>query len=358
MNRDRAVHVVVPAEVDDPWRPSGGNTYARRLCEGLVTAGWSVRIQKVAGSWAWAGRKSRRTLATALGTALERVPDGSLVVVDGLLASASPEVLVPAGRRLRTIVLIHLPLGVQGNDADREREAAAVRTAAAVVATSSWTRRWLLGAYGLDPRLVQVAHPGVDPAAPATASADGRNILSVGAVTPEKGQDLLVGALTRTADLPWRCVCVGPLTRSPDFVAALHQDIRDTGLDDRLHLVGARTGEHLGAAYADADLLVLPSRAETYGMVVTEALARGVPVLASDVGGVSEALGRDADGLPPGLLVPTGDVASLARAVRDWLSDASLRGVLRASAAKRRRTLTGWDDTAQRVTCVLEEVAA
>lgn len=357
MNRDRAVHVVVPADLDDPRRPSGGNTYDRRLCEGLAAAGWSVRTWEVADSWAWAGRKSRRALAAALGAALERVPDTSVVLVDGLLASASPEALVPAGRRLRTVVLMHLPLGAQGDDADRDREASTVRASAAVVATSNWTRRWLVGAYGLDPGLVRVAHPGVDPAAAATVSPDGRNILSVGAVTPGKGHDLLVGALARNADLPWRCVCVGPLSRSPDFVAALHDDICDAGLDDRLHLVGPRTGEDLDAAYAAADILVLASRVETYGMVVTEALAHGVPVLACDVGGVSEALGRDAVGHTPGLLVPGGDGPALARAVRDWLCDAALRRRLRASATERRRMLTGWDDTAQRVARVLEEVA-
>lgn len=357
MKRDRAVHVVVPADLDDPRRPSGGNTYDRRLCEGLATAGWSVRTRAVASSWAWAGQKSRRTLAAALGVALERVPDGSVVVVDGLLASVSPEVLVPAGRRLRTVVLVHLPLGAQGDADDREREAATVRASAAVVATSHWTRRWLLGAYGLDPGLVHVAHPGVDPAATATVSPDGRNLLSVGAVTRDKGHDLLVGALARNADLLWRCVCVGPLTRSPDFVAALHGDICDAGLEGRLHLVGPRTGEDLDADYAAADLLVLPTRVETYGMVVTEALAHGVPVLACDVGGVSEALGHDAAGHPPGLLVPAGDVTALARAVRAWLGDAALRRRLRASAAERRGRLTGWDDTAQRFARVLEEVA-
>ena len=66
---------------------------------------------------------------------------------------------------------------------------------------------------------------------------------------------------------------------------------------------------------------MLPSRAETYGMVVTEALARGIPVLASDAGGLPETLGRDPDGRVPGLLVPPGDAAALAAALRGWLDD-------------------------------------
>jgi glycosyltransferase involved in cell wall biosynthesis len=354
VNRERAVHVVVPAGICDPLRPSGGNTYDRRLCEGLAALGWSVQTRELTGDWPWAGGESRAALAQALGG----VPDGAVVLVDGLVASACPEVIVPASRRLLTVVLMHMPVGVHPHATGREREAATVRASAAVVTTSEWTRRWLLGAYELDPRRVHVACPGVDTATTAPGSADGGKLLNVGAVTPVKGHDLLVEALARVADLSWRCVCVGPLTRSPDFVATVQQDIRDTGLDDRLRLVGPRTGDDLDAAYSASDVLVLASRIETYGMVVTEALARGLPVIACGVGGVSEALGLGADGSPPGVLVRAADVDALAEAVRHWLADAGQRRRLRASAAQRRAELTGWDDTTDRVARVLEAVAA
>ena len=354
MKHARAVHVVVPAGIGDPLRPSGGNTYDRRLCAGLASAGWSVQVREVRGDWPRVGNESRAELAGALSDA----PDGSVVLVDGLVASACPEAVVPASRRLRTVVLMHMPVGAQPDATDRGREAAAVRASAAVVTTSDWTRRWLLGAYGLDPRRVHVARPGVDPATTATGSEDGGNLLSVGAVTPGKGHDLLVASLARVADASWRCVCVGSLTRSPDFVATLRRDIRAAGLTDRLLLVGPRTGDDLSVAYSTADVLVLASRAETYGMVVTEALARGLPVIAYDVGGVSEALGLGADGSPPGVLVPAGDVDALAEALRRWLVDAGLRRRLRTAATERRAGLTGWAETAHRVARVLEGVAA
>ena len=354
MNGERAVLMVVPEGIGDPLRPSGGNTYDRRLSEALAAAGWSVQTREVTGDWPRAAGESR----AALSGALDDTPDGSVVLVDGLVASACPEALVPASRRLSTVVLMHMPVGVRSDGTDREREAATVRASAAVVTPSEWTRRWLLGAYGLDPARVHVAHPGVDAAATAGGSAAGGNLISVGAVTPGKGHDLLVRALAGLRDLPWRCVCVGPLTRSPDFVATLLGDIRAAGLDDRLRLVGPLTGRDLDDAYAAADLLVHASRAETYGMVVTEALARGLPVVAYDVGGVSEALGRGADGKPPGLLAPAGDVEALAEAVRAWLGDPALRRRLRAAAAERRTGLTGWPETADRVARVLEGVAA
>jgi glycosyltransferase involved in cell wall biosynthesis len=124
-------------------------------------------------------------------------------------------------------------------------------------------------------------------------------------------------------------------------------------LDDRLYFPGPRTGAALHRSYATADLLVLASRAETYGMVVTEALAHGVPVLATDVGGVTEALGHGAGGIRPGLLVPPDDPAAFGTALRSWLGDAELRGRLRRAARERRASLPGWSTTASVIAGVL-----
>ena len=132
---------------------------------------------------------------------------------------------------------------------------------------------------------------------------------------------------------------------------------RAFGLGDRVRFVGPRTGAELDRAYAAADLLVLASHAETYGMVVTEALARGLPVIASEVGGVTEALGHGHDGTRPGLLVPPGDPAALGAALRAWLGDAGLRGRLRRAARERRASLRGWPATTSVVAGVLAGAA-
>ena len=113
----------------------------------------------------------------------------------------------------------------------------------------------------------------------------------------------------------------GPLDRDPDFVRHLQARITRLGYGHRVRLTGVLTGAALSHAYTTADLLVAPSRAETYGMTVTEALARGLPVLAAAVGGLPEALGAGPDGTRPGQLVPPGDPAALATALRDWLGD-------------------------------------
>ena len=320
------VHVIVPEGVDDPARPSGGNTYDRRVCDGLAALGWTVHEQAVAD-------------AAALAGAVERIPDGAVVLLDGLIASPAPEALLPHSARLRQVVLVHMPLGHA-----REREVLA--EAAAVVVTSEWSRRRLDGLYGVS---AHVAEPGVDPADVAPGSAAGDALLCVAAVTPGKGHDVLLDGLATVSDLAWRCTCVGSLDRDPGFAA----EVRGHALRDRVRFVGPRTGAELDRAYADADLLVLASHAETYGMVVTEALARGVPVLATDVGGVREALGHGA-----GLLVPPGDPAAFGAALRAWLGDAELRARLRRAARERRASLRGWPETTADLAGVLAGVGA
>jgi glycosyltransferase involved in cell wall biosynthesis len=349
----RDVHVIVPEGIDEPARPSGGNTYDRRVCQGLAALGWEVHERAVPGAWPRPGEAGRAALARTV----QRIPDGAVVLLDGLIASTAPEVLVPQARRLRQVVLVHMPLGHRPPHDEagtvRARERKVLAAADAVVTTSAWTRRRLGELYRLRAERVQVAEPGVDAARLARGSATGDTLLCVAALTPDKGHDVLLDALATAADLSWGCTCVGSLTRDPAFAAGVQRRARDHGLSDRVRFPGTCTGAELDRAYAAADLLVLASHAETYGMVVSEALARGVPVLATRVGGVTEALGHGDDGTRPGLLVPPGDPAALGDTLRRWLEDAALRDRLRRAARERRATLRPWAATASGVADVL-----
>lgn len=348
-----AAHLVLPATVDDPRTPSGGNTYDRRVRDGLVDAGWDVTVSVV--PW---DRPPPAAAFDALDRALAAVPPGTPTLLDGLVACPVPEVVRRHARRLRLAVLVHLPLadetGLPAEVAAEldARERRTLHAAAAVVATSHWAGRRLIRRHHLPVAAVHVAPPGVDPA-PVVPPGDGTRLLCVAAVTPRKGQDVLVEALAMLADRPWRCTLVGALDRAPAFADAVRAAAVRHGFADRVRLMGPLAGTALAAGYADADLLVLPSRAETYGMVVTEALARGLPVVATDVGGVPEALGCAPDGCRPGLLVPPDDPAALAAALARWFDEPDTRDRLRAAASARRATLPDWSTTVRAVASVL-----
>ncbi len=351
----RSVHFVMPGGVDDPARPSGGNGYDRRICLDLPGFGWQVRRYIVDGGWPRPGADARAELARLL----RELPDGTVVLLDGLVACGVPEIVVPEAGRLRLAVLVHLPLGDEtglapevaaGLDA---AERAVLRAAPAVVATSDWAVRRLVSHHGLAPERVHVAAPGAD-IAPLAPGTDGvSRLLCVAAVTPRKGQHRLVEALAAVTDLPWSCALVGGLGQDPAYVGHIRSLIAKFGLGDRLHLAGPQTGADLDASYAAADLMVLTSYAETYGMAVTEALARGIPVLATDVGGLPEAVGRAPDGGVPGILVPPEDPAAIAAELRGWFGEADVRRRLKAAARGRRAALDGWAATARSLAGVL-----
>lgn len=351
----RSVHFVLPGGVDDPAAPSGGNAYDRRVSLDLAGFGWQVHKHAVDGSWPSPGAAARTELARVL----RELPDDTVVLLDGLVACGVPEIVVPEAERLRLAVLVHLPLGDETGldpavaaDLDaREREV--LRAVPAVIATSDWAVRRLVSHHGLAPERVHVAAPGAD-IAPLASGTDGvSRLLCVAAVTPRKGQHRLVEALATVTDLPWSCVFVGGLGHDPEYVAGLRALISEHGLQDRLRLAGPQSGAVLDASYASADLMVLASYAETYGMAVTEALARGIPVLATDVGGLAEAVGRAPDGGVPGILVPPEDPAALAAELRGWFGEADVRRRLKAAARGRRAALGGWATTARSLAGVL-----
>jgi glycosyltransferase involved in cell wall biosynthesis len=277
---------------------------------------------------------------------------GETVLIDGLIASPAAAQLLPHARRIRMLVLLHMPLvtatGTHRDAGAVRSERAVIQAAAGVVVTSEWTRRQVLASFGLPASRVHVARPGADQAGAPAQPSPGQ-LICVGVLGPQKGQDLLVEALAGLADRDWHCLLAGSPDRDPVFAGQLRSRIAQLGYDHRIQLSGVLTGAALSHAYRTAGLLVAPSRSETYGMAVTEALAHGVPVLAAEVGGLPEALGSAPDGTRPGQLIPPADPAALAAALGHWLGDERHRQRLRDAARQRRATLPSWEQTTREV---------
>ena len=322
----------------DPAQRTGGYLYDAHIVTELRRLGWTVAVHGLLGRFPEADATARDALERTLAT----LPSGRLVVVDGLALGGLPEVAIRYGCRLRLVALVHHPLADERGLSLARRhcllasERAALAAVGRVITTSPWTARRLAD-FGLQPSRVSTVEPGVTPLALARADGEPPRLLCVGTVSPRKGQDLLVRALARLRDTPWHCDCIGSSTRDPDFAGAVAGLIHEAGLDDRIQLHGECDDAHLRAAYAGADLFVLPSHYEGYGMVVTEAISAGLPVLTTTGGALSETL-------PPGagIAVPPDDVDALTEALAALIGDRARRHALREGARKARAALRDW----------------
>lgn len=328
------VWFVVPDGVDDPERVSGGNVFDRRIEAELRRLGWVVRLVRVEPD--------------APGDPFDGVPDDALVLLDGLVAIGAPAAVESAARRLRIAVLVHMVADAfEGADPRMvEGERAAMSHAHRVIATSEWARDELVGRCLSPADRIVVATPGADAAAPAAGTSAGGSLLCVGVVAPHKGQDTLIEALAGlAADPTWSCTIAGSVSSDRSFAAKLETDAARAGLSERITWTGVLRPEDLDAAYARADVLIAPSRTESYGIAVGDALRRGIPVIASRVGGLPEAA-RPEDAA---ILVPPGDPTALGFALRRWIEDPGLRARLSAAARRSAPDRPSWRETARTI---------
>lgn len=338
------VWFVVPEGFDDPGRVSGGNVYDQRVSAELRVLGWDVRIVEVA-----AGSAAEPDL-------LAHISDGGLVLVDGLIAISSPSAIETAAGRLRVVVLAHM-LTEAFVDADPdavEGQRRALPRAHRVIATSAWLRDELERRALSTPDRLVVATPGSDEAAMAMGTATEGSLLCVGVLAPHKGQDTLVEALAGIGDLPtWTCTFAGSPSADHGFAARVAADASAAGLSERITWAGVLNERELDDAYARADVLVAPSRTESYGIVIGDALGRGIPVIASSVGGIPESA------QPPDavMLVPPGDPAALGDALRRWMADPQLRASMSTAARHAAPTRRRWSDTARTIHSTLEALS-
>ena len=334
-----AIAFAVPGEIGTR---TGGYAYDRRLIAGLRARGVAVRHLE----WPASFPKPSPADLTAAARSLAGQPDGSIVIIDGLAYGAMPDLAAVEARRLRLVALVHHPLALETGAGPglMEPERRALAGAAAVIATSEATAETLRRDYDVAAAQLVVAPPGTDPAPPAART--GRHILSLGSVTPRKGHDVLVAALSRIADLPWRCTIAGSLDRAPAWAARLRSQIADAGLGDRITLAGEV--EDAGALYADADLFVLASRHEGFGMAYAEALIRGLPVIGTTAGAIPSVVPEAA-----GALVPPDEPDALAAAMARLLTDPVARDGASAAALDAAARLPRWDDTVSAVVALL-----
>ena len=341
------VHFVVPGRLG---QRTGGSIYDRRMVEGLRLRQSIVTVLELAGDFPSADARAEAELAEALAG----LPDGALVVVDFLVLAGLPEVARTHASRLTLLGLVHVLPSDEPQLVPHERhrrsglERRSLHACSGLIVTSPYTAKRLAD-LGIEPRRIRTVIPGTDPVPPASGPGPDAppRILCVGAVTPGKGQDVLVRALVELAALTWSCVCAGSLTKAPAYAADLTRSIRAAGLSTRITLEGECDVATVDELYASSSIFVLPSYFESYGMALTEAMARGLPIVSTTAGAIPDTVPGDA-----GILVAPGDSRALAGALRSLLDDPAAgpedeadrrRARLGAAARRHASNLPDWE---------------
>jgi glycosyltransferase involved in cell wall biosynthesis len=280
-------------------------------------------------------------------------------VIDGLAFGVLPEAAVQLRLRHPLIAIVHHPLALETGlslaeaSALHASEQAALSAAACIVTSSATTALGLVADYGVPADRITIAPPGTDRAAEARGSSDGIvRLLAIGSIVPRKGYDVLIAALAMLVDLPWHLIIAGDRSRDPAAAARLDADILRCKLGDRVTVLGAVPSERIAELYAAADLFVLASRFEGYGMVYSEAIMCGLPVVGTTAGAIPETVPADA-----GVLVAPDDVAALALTLRRLIESPTERRRMAASAREAARRLLSWQDSAKIFSRALEAVA-
>lgn len=341
MSSAEQLHLVVPGPLE---QRTGGYLYDARMAAGLERLGWSVVVHSLEGEFPAGDARA----AASLGHALAAIPTGARVLLDGLAMGALPGPLRDHGARLRVLCLVHHPLADETGHAPAERERLAaleresLAACAGVIVTSPFTGV-RLEAYGVPSARVRAVPPGTDPARPAVGPRAGASprLLCVATVIPRKGQDVLVRSLARLRHMRWSCVCVGSLDRAPAYADAVRARAREAGLSDRIEFTG-ECGQHaLDDLYHRSSLYVLPSHYEGYGMALTEAIARGLPVVSTTAGAIPRTVPDAAS-----ILVPPSDDTALADALGHLLAGpagSARRARLAFAARQHALELPSWE---------------
>lgn len=333
--------------------PTGGYGYDRQMIAHLPACGLAIRHLALPGSF------PDPTPADLADTerCLAGVAAESVLVIDGLAFGALPAALV---RRIRApiVALVHHPLGLETGlsaargDALLASERVALSQAAATVVTSRHTGRLLCELFDFDPARITVAEPGVDPAPRARGSGSLPHVLAVGAVSPRKAYGDLIAALQSLRLHPWQATIVGSLDRAPAEAERLRRQIVDADLGGRITLAGAVDVATLARHYDCADLFVLASHFEGYGMVLAEAMARGIAIVTTRAGATAETVPDDA-----AVKIAPGDIGALAGAIAALIGDRALRARMADAAWRAGQALPRWPDTARRVAETITRVA-
>jgi glycosyltransferase involved in cell wall biosynthesis len=333
---------------------TGGYAYDREVIAHLTDRGVTMHHIALPSSFPFPTDEDERESALLLNAIPKHIP----LLIDGLAYGGFSQSLLDTLKQRCVVALVHHPLcaetGLDVNTAQRLKtsEKRALDAAGHIIVTSDATRNGVIHDFEIAPSRITVAEPGVKRVAFTTIRTPAQQLLAVGTVIPRKGYDVLIEALHALREVPWTLDIVGATDRCPHTYTQLQNRVEALGLSSRIFFKGVLTPEQVEEAYQTADVFILASHLEGYGMVLTEALAHGLPVISTRTGAATDP--RYAETLQ---LVDSGDVAGLRDAICLFLRDDET--CVRAAEKSRRIAthLPTWEDTAEVIVSVFSSLS-
>ena len=327
---------------------TGGYLYDKRLMQELESStvngvNWNIRRISLEGDYPFPNQLQRERAARVFA----ELENNALVVVDGLAYSVLPEIVATQAQRLQLIALVHHPLaletGLTGEQSLllKKQETQALAHARHVITTSKLTAS-SLHEYGVPADKVTAILPGNDDAPLALGSGtETLNLLCVATLTQRKAHHILLDALASIKELPWHLYCVGSTSRDSQTYKELEKKREQHALLQRVTFTGELQEHELQEYYMKADVFVLASLHEGYGMVLSEAITYGLPIVCTNAGAMPDTVPTGA-----GMLVPPSDVNALANALKNIIANTTLRAQLQSAALKARERRRSWQQAA------------
>lgn len=316
---------------------TGGYLYNTHIINGLK--GMGHRVDILGTDWHW---KDSDSLEKICRYNLEKLPHGTCIVVDSLLLASLHHIVQEFGDRLMFLGLIHLPAsydilsGVHGELA--VEELVALNHMRRVIVTGRFTFDLLCNA-GLDSDKIRIVEPGTErfPRKKQYKLVPSE-LLYIANYSALKAQDVLIRALCRITAWDWTLHLYGDMERDREYTASVRSLIQQLKMEHKIIMHGIVERLEISSVFLNADLFVMPSLFESYGMALSESLAHGLPVVTTSAGNIPYTVPAGM-----GLLTEPGDEEQLADAIRSLFDDPARYSALCSAASQYNKQVRSWE---------------
>ena len=342
---------IIPGDIN---LPTGGYRYDRKILEQWSSIGLDTQLVSLEGNFP----NLETTQIANFTQRADDLPLADVAVIDGLAGGVLPDFVKALSERMPVVALVHHPLflenGLSQNQVEKLKasEAAGLGWASAIVTTSHETAKTVSSFFGFPPNKIHSVLPGVVRGKISKGSeTETVNLLCVASIIERKGHRFLLDALKGLRELNWHLDCIGMTSSDPELYSDLMQSVDSSDMGDQISFHGSVTEIQIENAYERADIFVLPSLYEGYGMAYAEAIVRGIPVIGTTAGAIPDTVPKSC-----GILVAPQNTSALETALRQMITDNELRHQYRKAALDAEPTFPTWSQSAEAFANILESV--